>query len=278
MKGNQKVGIIAGLVFFSLILCSGMVMAAENDTTSPSGLAETRMIVSNVSSGETPLDIRLAVLSTGTITSYHWSVSGAEDFFSSSEKNPVFHLENAGLYDVELVTDSSSEPVKMLIVVSDDGLSPVEVPVKADFLVETSGLQVNLTEFSEGASSWNWDFGDGSCGSSERDPVYSYRGPGTYLVSLEAIGPDGDRDMRTEKIVVAEDKKATTDFTSKVLSKKAPFKVAFTDKSDAQNLRWNFGDGVTSTLKNPVHFYKKAGKYRVTLTASNQAAKMVSVK
>ena len=285
VKRNQGIMATTVLASFLLILFSGMVMAAENSTTSPSasGLAETTgRIVCNVSGGEGPLDIRLAFLSTEPIASYHWSVSGAEDFFSSSEKNPVFHLENAGLYDVEFVTDDKSEPVKALIVVSDDGQPPIKVPVKSDFLVEMSGLQVKLTEFSEGASSWNWDFGDGcTCSSSkpERDPAHVYEKPGTYLVSLEAIGPDGDRDVRIEKIVVTDNKKVTTDFSYKFLSKKAPsIKVAFTDKSGAQSVRWNFGDGVASTLKNPVHVYKKTGKYRVTLTASNQAVKVISLK
>jgi len=284
VKGKQGIMATTVLASFLLILFSGMVMAAENSTTSPSagGLAETTgRIVCNVSGGEGPLDIRLAFLSTEPIASYHWSVSGAEDFFSSSEKNPVFHLENAGLYDVEFVTDDKSEPVKALIVVSDDGQPPIKVPVKSDFLVEMSGLQVKLTEFSEGASSWNWDFGDGcTCSSSkpERDPAHVYEKPGTYLVSLEAIGPDGDRDVRIEKIVVTDNKKVTTDFTSKTLSKKAPFKVAFTGKSDAKDLRWNFGDGGTSSAKDPVHVYKKAGNYRVSLTASNQAVKAISLK
>ena len=33
---------------------------------------------------------------------------------------------------------------------------------------------------------------------------------------------------------------------------------------------WNFGDGATDMVANPVHTYTKAGKYTVSLTASNQ--------
>ena len=44
----------------------------------------------------------------------------------------------------------------------------------------------------------------------------------------------------------------------------------FTDKSSkAIKWNWNFGDGTTSTLQNPLHTYKALGNYTVTLTAEN---------
>ena len=38
--------------------------------------------------------------------------------------------------------------------------------------------------------------------------------------------------------------------------------------SNANRFFWNFGDGTTSTLKNPVHIYPGAGNYQVSLTSS----------
>ena len=46
--------------------------------------------------------------------------------------------------------------------------------------------------------------------------------------------------------------------------------VTFTDNSTgATGWLWNFGDGTTSTLQNPVHYYSTLGTYTVTLTVSN---------
>lgn len=55
------------------------------------------------------------------------------------------------------------------------------------------------------------------------------------------------------------------------VSGKAPLKVKFTDKSSGSPTAWlwKFGDKSISTAKNPVHTYKKAGKYNVSLTVKN---------
>jgi PKD repeat protein len=48
-------------------------------------------------------------------------------------------------------------------------------------------------------------------------------------------------------------------------------KIYFTDTSDTSPVRWfwDFGDGVNSTLPNPVHTYDNTGNYTVKMTAWN---------
>jgi YVTN family beta-propeller protein len=50
-----------------------------------------------------------------------------------------------------------------------------------------------------------------------------------------------------------------------------PLTVQFTDKTTGEptSWYWDFGDGTTSTLQNPVHTYNTAGIYIPILTASN---------
>jgi len=51
---------------------------------------------------------------------------------------------------------------------------------------------------------------------------------------------------------------------------KNPFIRNFKDKSiGATTWFWDFGDGTTSTVKNPSHTYLSTGYFEVTLTVSN---------
>jgi gliding motility-associated-like protein len=66
------------------------------------------------------------------------------------------------------------------------------------------------------------------------------------------------------------------DFTAANVSGCQPLTVQFTDNSkqtfpNSQYL-WDFGDGRTSTEKNPVHTYTAAGNFSVSLTISNSAS------
>jgi nitrous oxidase accessory protein NosD len=67
-------------------------------------------------------------------------------------------------------------------------------------------------------------------------------------------------------------KSPVTSFKISPSSGKAPLTVRFTDTSKGVNMteKWSFGDGVTSTLKNPSHKYKKTGKFKVILTETNK--------
>jgi alkaline phosphatase len=62
----------------------------------------------------------------------------------------------------------------------------------------------------------------------------------------------------------------TAAFTATPLSGEAPLEVAFTDASTAaSSWAWDFGDGATSSERNPVHAYGAPGTYTATLTAAS---------
>jgi len=62
-------------------------------------------------------------------------------------------------------------------------------------------------------------------------------------------------------------------FAASPVSGKVPLSIKFTDKSTGSptSWKWTFGDGASSTLKNPAHTYTKAGKYTISLTVKNAA-------
>jgi PKD repeat protein len=68
-------------------------------------------------------------------------------------------------------------------------------------------------------------------------------------------------------------------FAAHPTSGNVPLKVEFIDKSTgAHSYKWSFGDGKSSTEKNPEHIYTTVGKYTVSLTVRNAAGNNTTTK
>src|SRR5512137_2730143 len=64
----------------------------------------------------------------------------------------------------------------------------------------------------------------------------------------------------------------TADFYTTTQSGSAPLRVTFFDRSDGTpplQYLWDFGDGTTSTVKDPTHIFAPNGNYTVSLTVTN---------
>lgn len=147
----------------------------------------------------------------------------------------------------------------------------------ANFSINTTQglapLSVKFTDFSQYALLWNWDFdNDGKSDSTEKDPVYEYKAPGNYTVSLTVSNAKGTT-SKAQKII-AQDAKIlpVADFSVNTTNGQSPLSVHFTDLS--QNIAkraWDFNnDGITdSTNKTAVYIYTFPGTYIVNLTVVN---------
>lgn len=70
------------------------------------------------------------------------------------------------------------------------------------------------------------------------------------------------------------------DFSASVVTGSAPLIVVFSDTSINGPVAWlwNFGDGNTSTQRNPTHVYEQDGIYTVSLTATNASGSDLMIK
>ena len=131
---------------------------------------------------------------------------------------------------------------------------------------------VQFENNSKEASSYLWDFGDGTT-SSEPNPSKTYTVSGTYKVTLTAYGESGH--ATTFSRVLVQPPQLTppvAGFTFSDTSGMAPYTVNFTNTSlNAVSYLWDFGDGATSTLVHPSHAYTSGGNFTITLTATNNA-------
>jgi PKD repeat protein len=100
-----------------------------------------------------------------------------------------------------------------------------------------------------------------------------------YFVLKMGSNASLPREILIDELTLKETLPVKADFYAETVSGKAPLKVQFYDlSSNATAWSWDFGDGATSTLQDPVHTYTVSGKYTVTLTASNSGSsdKLVS--
>jgi gliding motility-associated-like protein len=129
----------------------------------------------------------------------------------------------------------------------------------------------NKTEYGD-AGGFKWYFGDGQGRSTATNPVYTYYEPGTYTVRLEATNESG--------VVVVEEKKALIEvypvphasFLVRPTLVVIPNEQVITTNlsKDADSFIWDFGDGATSNLSEPTHYYKEVGFYDIGLIATNE--------
>jgi PKD repeat protein len=154
----------------------------------------------------------------------------------------------------------------------------IEANFYADVLSGTAPLRVTFRSHNTGdVLKWVWTFGDGNT-KVRTDPKVTniYTKPGTYTVSLTVSGPMGS-DTKTKTAYISIDvapPPVQAEFrasTSSSTTGPAPLTVKFTNLSSesATSWLWDFGDGSTSTSKDPSNTYSKPGNYTVTLKAKD---------
>jgi PKD repeat protein len=113
-----------------------------------------------------------------------------------------------------------------------------------------------------------WSFGDGSYSTAE-SPTYTYFNSGSYTVELTVTGPGG-LDTYSQRVSSYESPKAYFEVTPTLVfvndEKVRCFNL--TQPNDSQtSYMWDFGDGDTSSVKEPFHKYMEEGVYDITLWA-----------
>ena len=219
-------------------------------------------------SGSIPLRVTFFDRSGGTPPlQYLWDFG---DGTNSTLKEPTHTFGPNGKYSVSLtVTNAYGKDTK-----TRTGYISVGDPPKVNFSFSPASgilpLTVTFLDLSSGSpQSWQWDFGDGSA-SSIQNPTHTYTKPGTYRVALSSTNEFGTGQIiRSGLITAGTIPKA--EFAVEPQEGDPPLTVHFHDFSSGIPLGWlwDFGDGTTSTERDPVHTYSTAGNYAITLHVAN---------
>lgn len=133
------------------------------------------------------------------------------------------------------------------------------------------GDTIRFTNQSDSATSYLWNFGDGSF-SNATNPFHTYAAPGRYTVTLWAYrnNPSGSAcaDLTMKEVLIGPE--GTMQYTAGFICNNQPARFEATTAS-ADSLLWNFGDGTTllTTQKIVYHTYADAGIYLPTVSFIN---------
>ena len=208
------------------------------------------------------------VNSVDTVTNYHWNFG---DGTISDSVTPTHIYNLPGSYTVTLTYTTSggcSDSIKVL-----NGILVGSKPhsnFSADPRNACADKNIKFSDISTGnPNEWLWDFGDGE-GSTSQNPVHLYNDTGYFSVTLIAIN-NGCADTTTFPNEIHINPPIALFNYAKTCA--MPLEIILTDKSiGADSWYWDFGDGSTSTLENPIHNYTSPGIYSVSLTVTNKLA------
>ncbi len=141
----------------------------------------------------------------------------------------------------------------------------------SDFIADTfTGcvpMQVTFTDLSNGNPvAWEWDMGDGSSHLYVQHPTYVFNTSGVYSITLTVSFADSSKKSKKINNYIIASSGPYVNFSSNIKSI-CPFEnIHFIDtilpgETNVKSCLWDFGDGGTSTIKNPMYKYKTAGIY-----------------
>ena len=212
----------------------------------------------------TDLMVEFTNLSVNAAGGYVWNFGDGE---TSTAINPVHTYLTQGFFVVTLTALNSCGETTLMQTVSTGDLPLALFSVSSE--VGCSPLTVNFQNESSGnVSNFQWSFPGGDPAvSTDENPVIIYTEPGIYDVSLTVTNALGDHTLTQPGLIIVE-QTPMADFFFEIDS----LTVNFTNLSEGGSYYiWNFGDGTTSNLENPVHTYTSNGVYTVNLTAANTA-------
>ncbi|MFC4211649.1 PKD domain-containing protein [Pedobacter lithocola] len=224
--------------------------------------------------GCSPFTATFSNTSPGNYTSFTYDF-GDGTTLTTSDKNSVTHTFITTVvkdYIVKMTArnDCGINESQYTVRVSPNIIVP-ELVVNATELRGCAPLTVNFFNNTKGASTFYYDFGDGSSALTSTAPemiAHTFTKPGSYLVTLYASNNCSNA-YTTETIVVLD--QPTVEFTSDRTIGCSGTVINFKNNSkNAVSYLWDFGDGTTSTAFEPQHtFTGTATNYTVSLKATN---------
>lgn len=199
--------------------------------------------------------------STAGVSSYSWNFG---DGGTSSYIYPWHDFAGPGVYNVCLtVADTNGSTCTWCDTVQIGTVATCNASFSHYILNNPDSLHFYPTGSS--GTAYYWNFGDGTT-SPLQYPWHYYTSPGTYQVCLTVADTSGVTCSKCDTVTVGSPSACSAAFSHYSLNNPDSLHFYATATSGIASWYWNFGDGTTSTLQYPWHYFATAGTYYVCLT------------
>ncbi len=209
----------------------------------------------------TPVIANFANVSTGSATSYFWNFGNGNTSIDPIPTPQTYYTDTTTLYytiSLTATNDCGSSTISQEVEVAP---ADVQSFFSASVSQGCQPLTVDFSDYSTPGSNVDWVFGDGNT-SSSFDVIHTFETPGNYTVIQYASSTCGYDSTTVEITVYPIPEVAFTNPLS-VCTGEA---VSFENQSvGTSGHLWDFGDGNSSELNNPVHIFEEPGIYTITL-------------
>jgi gliding motility-associated-like protein len=168
-------------------------------------------------------------------------------------------VDNGCNADEEIVVEISIEP-------------SVDAQASTASLEACDELEATFENASSNATSFSWDFGDGS-NSDEAEPTYTFIGPASFEVILTASNPDACNISDTDTLTITVGANQVLESIFELIQIDCEnFTVQSENQSIGENViyMWDMGDGTILEGENISHDYSSEGTFNVTLTVTDE--------
>ena len=222
--------------------------------------------------GCSPFTAHINNTSLGGPSTYYWDFGNGtvDTTFSTGSFTVQYNVGITDTFTIRLiaVNECKSDTSYVTLVVAPNSIAP-QISVSGNQLFGCAPHTVIFNNASTGATNLIWNFGDGSPLLNTPPQVtavpHTYNSAGIFPVIVRLQNGCSDTSINLQVEVFA---KPVANFLTNGNTFCAGDTVRVTNLSqNANGWRWDFGDGFTSSLQNPVHTYAIGGIYTITLIA-----------
>ncbi len=244
----------------------------DEDSVFIEGIEQLLVDASGPYNGSICNPIQFEGLATGGVPPYSWNWDFG-DGSTSNLQNPSYNFETDGEYQVNLTVNDDSGNTQFDLISATINTEHISIIID-DLYEGIVGTSINFSSTVTGGCHpyiWNWDFGDGNT-SNLQNPSHIYEVEGSYPLILTISDNQNNTNNSISYVNVYSNTELMVDANGPyegVVNETIQFSGSVIGGVEPYSWFWDFGDGETSNLQNPLHSFNNTGYYTVTLNVTD---------